>query len=149
MPLVTRKGVYPYENTDNWSRLEETRLPSKRSFYSTLTESGIEEEDYKHAKEVWDHFDCKTLVEYSDLYLKIDVLLLADVFENFRNVCMRAYNLDAAHYFTAPGHSFDAMLKFTGQKLELLSDYDMLLMFKNGIRGGLVQANKRYAKANK
>ncbi|XP_060873939.1 uncharacterized protein LOC132947697 [Metopolophium dirhodum] len=148
MPLVTRKGVYPYEYTDSWERLEETRLPRKREFYSTLTETGIKEEDFEHAKLVWDHFGCTTLGEYSDLYLKIDVLLLADVFENFRDVCMRAYNLDAAHYFTAPGLSFDAMLKFTGQKLQLLDDYDMLLMFENGIRGGLVQASKRYAKAN-
>lgn len=148
MPLVTQKGVYPYEYTDSWERLDEERLPSKRSFYSTLKETGIKEEDFEHAKLVWDHFGCTTLGEYSDLYLKIDVLLLADVFENFRDVCMRAYNLDAAHYFTAPGLSFDAMLKFTGQKLSLLTDYDMLLMFENGIRGGLVQASKRYAKAN-
>ena len=132
MPLVTRKGVYPYEYTDSWERLEETRLPSKRDFYSTLTETGIKEKEFDHAKEVWDYFGCTTLGKYSDLYLKIDVLLLADVFENFRDVCMRAYNLDAAHYFTAPGLSFDAMLKFTGQKLQLLHDYDMLLMFENG-----------------
>ncbi|KAL4153327.1 hypothetical protein QTP88_001160 [Uroleucon formosanum] len=148
MPLVTRKGVYPYEYTDSWERLDEERLPSERNFYSMLTETGIKEEDFEHAKEVWDHFTCTTLGEYSELYLKIDVLLLADVFENFRDVCMRAYNLDAAHYFTAPGLSFDAMLKFTGQKLQLLDDYDMLLMFENGLRGGLVQASKRYGKAN-
>ncbi|CAH1737406.1 unnamed protein product [Aphis gossypii] len=148
MPLVTRKGVYPYEYTDSWERLEDMSLPRKQDFYSTLTETGIKDNEFEHAKEVWDHFDCKTLGDYSDLYLKIDVLLLADVFENFRDVCMRAYNLDAAHYFTAPGLSFDAMLKFTGQKLQLLHDYDMLLMFENGIRGGLVQASKRYAKAN-
>ena len=132
MPLVTRKGVYPYEYTDSWSRLDETTLPSKRSFYSTLNESGIKEDEYMHAKEVWEHFGCRTLGEYSDLYLKIDVLLLADVFENFRDVCIKTYNLDAAYYFTAPGLSFDAMLKFTGKKLELLSDYDMLLMYENG-----------------
>ncbi|CAI6359127.1 unnamed protein product [Macrosiphum euphorbiae] len=148
MPLVTRKGVYPYEYTDSWERLEDTRLPSKRSFYSTLTETGIKESEFDHAKEVWSHFNCRTLGDYSDLYLKIDVLLLADVFENFRDLCMKTYNLDAAHYFTAPGLSFDAMLKFTGQKLQLLHDYDMLLMFENGIRGGLVQASKRYAMAN-
>ncbi|XP_050063297.1 uncharacterized protein LOC126552630 [Aphis gossypii] len=148
MPLVTRKGVYPYEYTDSWDKLDESCLPGEDDFYSTLTESGINEEDFKHAKAVWDNFKCKTLGEYSDLYLKIDVLLLADVFENFRDVCMSTYNLDAAHYYTAPGLSFDAMLKYTGQKLELLSDYDMLLMFENGIRGGLVQASMRYAKAN-
>ncbi|XP_060876104.1 uncharacterized protein LOC132949299 [Metopolophium dirhodum] len=148
MSLVTRKGVYPYEYTDSWERLEDRRLPRKRDFFSTLTETSIKESDFEHAKEVWDHFDCETLGDYSDLYLKIDVLLLADVFENFRDVCMRAYNLDHAHYYTAPGLSFDAMLKFTGQKLQLLHDYDMLLMFENGIRGGLVQASKRYGKAN-
>jgi len=132
MPLVTRKGVYPYEYTDSWSKLDDTRLPRKRDFYNTLTESGINEEEFEYAKAVWDHLDCKTLGEYSNLYLKIDVLLSVDVFENFRDVCMRAYNLDAAHYFTAPGLSFDVMLEFTRQKLELLSDYDMLLMYENG-----------------
>jgi len=132
MPLVTRKGVYPYEYTDSWDKLDESCLPGEDDFYSTLTESGINEGDFKHAKAVWDNFKCKTLGEYSDLYLKIDVLLLADVFENFRDVCMSTYNLDASHYYTAPGLSFDAMLKYTGQKLELLSDYDMLLMFENG-----------------
>jgi len=130
MQLVTRKGVYPYEYTDNWSRLEETRLPRKSDFYSTLTETGIKEKEFEHAKEVWDHFGRTTLGEYSDLYLKIDVLLLADVFENFRDLCMSTYNLDAAHYFITPGLSFDAMLKYTGQKLHLLHDYDMLLMYE-------------------
>ncbi|KAE9534114.1 hypothetical protein AGLY_008850 [Aphis glycines] len=148
MPLVTRKGVYPYEYTDSWAKLDVSCLPGEEEFYSTLTESGIKEEDFKHAKAVWNNFKCKTLGEYSDLYLKIHVLLLADVFENFRDVCMSTYNLDAAHYYTAPDLSFDAMLKYTGQKLELLSDYDMLLMFENGICGGLVQASMRYAKAN-
>ncbi|CAI6356064.1 unnamed protein product [Macrosiphum euphorbiae] len=115
MPLVTRKGVYPYEYIDSWDRLDEERLPSKRSFYSSLKEEHIDEEDFEHAKLVWNHFGCTTLGEYSDLYLKIDVLLLADVFENFRDLCMRTCNLDAVHYFTAPGLSFDAMLKLTGE----------------------------------
>jgi hypothetical protein len=81
---------------------------------------------------VWRHFGCKTIGEYSDLYLKIDVLLLTDIFENFHDVCMKAYNLDPAYYYTAPGFSFDCMLKYTSMKLKLLSDYDMLLMFENG-----------------
>ncbi|VVC45707.1 Ribonuclease H-like domain,DNA polymerase, palm domain [Cinara cedri] len=148
MKLVTRKGTYPYEYTDSWDKLNEDRLPMKRDFYSMLTESDITEEEYDHAKAVWDHFGCKTLGEYSDLYLKIDILLLADVFENFRDLCMKTYSLDAAHYYTAPGLSFHAMMKFTGKKLDLITDYDMLLMFENGIRGGLVQAGLRHAKAN-
>ncbi|KAE9536164.1 hypothetical protein AGLY_007387 [Aphis glycines] len=135
MPLVTRKGVYPYEYTDSWNKLDDRLLPR-----NTLTESEIKEEEFDHAKEVWDYFSCKTLGDYSNLYLKIDVLLFADVFENFRDVCMTTYNLDAAHYFTTSGLSFHTMLKYTGnKKLELLTDYDMLLMFENGIRGRLVQ----------
>jgi len=132
MPLVTRKGVYPYDYTDSWGKLMETRLPEKEDFYSTLTEEHIKEEDYNHAKEVWEHFGCKTLGEYSDLYLKIDILLLADVFENFRDLCLSTYQLDPAFYYTAPGFSFDCMLKYTSMKLELLSDYDMLLMIEKG-----------------
>jgi len=148
LPLVTRKGVYPYEYTDSWEKLEETSLPPKKEFYSTLIEENIIDEEYKHAKKVWEHFKCKTLGEYSDLYLKVDVLLLADVFENFRDMCISTYNLDPAYYYTLPGFSFDCMLKYTNIKLELLSDYDMHLFFENSIRGGLTQASMRYAKAN-
>jgi len=151
MPLVTRKGnflnfnidysniqnfyfigVYPYEYTDRWAKLEENALPPKDEFYSTLTESHIEDGEYEHAKKVWSHFKCETLGDYSDLYLKIDVLLLADVFENFRDICLTTYGLDPAFYYTAPGFSFDCMLKYTKMKLELLSDYDMLLMIEKG-----------------
>ncbi|XP_025196300.1 uncharacterized protein LOC112595357 [Melanaphis sacchari] len=148
LPLVTRKGVYPYDFTDDWAKLEQLTLPAIEDFYSTLTEEHIKDTEYQFAKDVWSHFNCKTLGEYSDLYLKIDVLLLADVFENFRDLCLNTYNLDPAYYFTAPGFSFDAMLKHTAIKLELLSDYEMLLMFENGIRGGLTQATMRYAKPN-
>ncbi|KAL4153040.1 hypothetical protein QTP88_000873 [Uroleucon formosanum] len=148
MDLVTRKGVYPYEYTDEWSKLDENALPNKAEFYSILTESAIKDEEYEHAMKVWDHFECKTIGEYSDLYLKIDVLLLADIFENFRDVCMKTYNIDPAYYYTAPGFSFDAILKYTAIKLELLSEYEMLLMFEDGIRGGHTQASMRYAKSN-
>jgi len=92
MLLVTRKGVFPYEYTDKWSRLEETTLPSKREFYSMLTEKHISDEDYIYAVEVWRHFNRTTLDDYSDLYFKVDVLLLADVMENFRDLCMSTYN---------------------------------------------------------
>lgn len=95
MPLVTRKRVYPYEYTDSWDKLEEKNVPSREDFYSTLGEIHISEEDYKH---VWVHFGCTTLGEYSNLYLKVDVLLLADVFESFRDICLSTYNLDPAFY---------------------------------------------------
>jgi hypothetical protein len=132
MILVTRKGVYPYEYTDAWNKLDENALSDKAEFYSILTESNLDDKEYEHATKVWRHFGCKTIGEYSDLYLKIDVLLLTDIFENFRDVRMKAYNLDPAYYYTTPGFSFDCMLKYTSMKLELLSDYDMLLMFENG-----------------
>ncbi|XP_060881669.1 uncharacterized protein LOC132953153 [Metopolophium dirhodum] len=148
LSLVTRKGVYPYDYTDDWDKLEETSLPAEKDFYSSLEESHIKHEDFEHANTVWNHFSCQTLGEYSDLYLKIDVLLLADVFENFRDLCLTTYHLDPSFYYTAPGFSFDCMLKYTGQQLELLHDYDMLLMIEKGIRGGLTQASMRYAKAN-
>ncbi|KAL4100902.1 hypothetical protein QTP88_020927 [Uroleucon formosanum] len=147
LPLVTRKGLFPYDFTDDWSKLEQTTLPIIEDFYSILTKEHIKDTEYQFAKDVWSHFNCRMLGEYSDLYLKIDVLLLADVFDNFRDLCLNTYNLDPAYYFTAPGFSFDAMLKYS-IKLELLSDYEMLLMFENGIRGGLTQASMRYAKSN-
>ncbi|XP_022161021.1 uncharacterized protein LOC111027106 [Myzus persicae] len=148
MALVTRKGVYPYEYTDGWDKLEEDALPEKKDFFSTLTETEIEDDEYDHALKVWGHFGCETLGQYSDLYLKIDVLLLTDIFENFRDLCMSTYGLDPAYYFTAPGMTFHCMLKKTNIKLELLTDYSMLLLFEKGIRGGLVQASMRYATAN-
>ena len=95
-----------------------------------------------------ENFNCKTIQDYHDLYLKSDVLLLADVFENFRKTCLKHYKLDPAHYFTSPGLAWDACLKETGQKLQLLHDYDMLMMFERGIRGGITHISKRYAEAN-
>lgn len=86
--------------------------------------------------------------EYADLYLKTDVLLLADVFEQFRSSCFNIYGLDPVHYFTLPGFSWDAMLKYTQVNIELLTDIDMLLFVERNIRGGICQCNKRYARAN-
>ena len=97
---------------------------------------------------MWKEFGCKTIRDYLELYNKFDALLLADVFENFRDVCMKHYELDPAWYYTAPGLAWDAALKCTNTKLELLSDPDMVLMFKSGIRGGVSTISKRYAEAN-
>ena len=148
LSLVKRKGVYPYEYMDSLERFKENKLPPKEAFYSRLMGEGISDEDYEHAEKVWKVFGMKTLQDYHDLYNVTDVLLLADVFENFRNVCMENYKLDPAHYFTAPGLAWDACLKITGVELELLSDIDMLLMIEKGIRGGVSMISNRHGKAN-
>ncbi|XP_073979962.1 uncharacterized protein [Rhodnius prolixus] len=148
MDLVVRKGVYPYDYTDSFEKLRETVLPPKEAFYSTLNECHISDEDYQHAQSVWEAFEIRTLGGYSELYLKVDVMLLCDIFENFRDVCIRAYSLDPAWYFTAPGLAWDAMLKCTGVQLDLLTDYDQLLMVERGIRGGICQCSLRYGKAD-
>ena len=140
--LLTRKGVYPYDYVFSLEKLSETCLPPKEEFYSKLNDEDISDEDYQHAINVWNTFGCKTLRDYHDLYLKSDVLLLVDVFENFRKTCLHHYKLDPAHYYTSPGLAWDACLKTTGQHLELLSDYDMLMMFERGIRGGITHISK-------
>lgn len=146
--LLIRKGVFPYEYIDCYEKLTESMLPPQKSFHSMLTQSNVTDDDYEHAQRVWKEFGIQTLAEYSDLYLKTDVLLLADVFESFRSTCHAAYSLDPAHYFGAPGLSFDAMLKRTKVSIELLTDVDMLMFAERGIRGGVSQINKRYVKAN-
>ncbi|CAH3140314.1 unnamed protein product [Porites evermanni] len=146
--LLTRKGVYPYDYVSSLEKLSEKNLPPKEEFYSYLNDEGISEDDYQHAINVWNTFNCESIRDYHDLYLKSDVLLLADVFENFRKTCLHHYNLDPAHYYTSPGLAWDACLKETGQELELLYDYDMLMMFEQGIRGGITHISKRYAEAN-
>ena len=146
--LLTRKGVYPYDYVSSLDKLSETQLPPKEKFYSKLNDEDISDEDYQHAIKMWNTFGCKTIKDYHDIYLKSDVLLLADVFENFRKNCIKHYNLDPTHYYTSPGLAWDACLKTTGQNLELLSDYDMLMMFERGIRGGITHISKRYSEAN-
>ncbi|XP_031634853.1 uncharacterized protein LOC116348124 [Contarinia nasturtii] len=148
MRLLQRKGVFCYDYLDSVEKLNETSLPPKEKFFNTLNNSGITDEEYAHAEKVWETFNIKTLGEYSDLYLKTDILLLADIFENFRDKCFSIYQLDPAHYFTAPGLSFDAMLKQTKVELDLITDVDMLLFIERGIRGGISQCSKRYARAN-
>ena len=146
--LLTRKGVYPYDYITSIEKLIETQLPPKEEFYSKLNDEHVTHDDYQHSLNVWNTFQCRTLRDYHDLYLKSDVLLLADVFENFRATCLHLYNLDPAHYYTSPGLAWDACLKETGQKLQLLHDYDMLMMFERGIRGGISHISKRYGQAN-
>ena len=146
--LLLRKGVYPYEYMDSWERFNETSLPDKESFYSELNKEDITDEDYAHAQKVWKVFKIKNLGEYHDLYVQSNTLLLADVFENFRDKCLDKYQLDPIHFLSAPGLAWQACLKKTGVELELLTDPDMLLTFEDGTRGGMCNAIHRYAKAN-
>ena len=148
LSLVMRKGVYPYEYMDSLERLKETQLPPREAFYSRLNDEGISDEDYAHARKVWKTFKMKTVQDYHDLYNETDVLLLTDVFENFRDICIKNYKLDPAHYYTAPGLAWDAALKITEVELELLSDIGMLLMVEEGIRGGVSMISNRYGKSN-
>ncbi|CAB3987960.1 Gastrula zinc finger [Paramuricea clavata] len=141
--LVRQKGIFPYEYLDDISKLDTEGLPSKDKFYSSLYESEVKEEDYQRALKVWDHFKMKTMRDYHDLYLETDVLLLADVFENFRKTCLENYKLDPAHYISAPSLSWDAFLKQLGEEIELVSDMDMFQFFEKGMRGSqsrLIQA---------
>ena len=133
---------------DSWDKFNENKLPDKDKFYSKLNMDGVRDKDYEHTYKVWKEFGIKNMGEYHDLYLLTDVILLANVFESFRDVCMNNYGLDPAHFCTAPGLAWKACLKKTGIRLELLQDIDMLLMFEHGIRGGITQAVHQYASAN-
>ena len=146
--MLLRKGVYPYEYIDIWGKFNEKVLPGKESFYSNLTLENISEIDYAHANNVFKKFNINNLGEYHDLYVRSDTLLLADIFENFRQSCLENYELDPAHFVSLPGLAWQACLKKTNAELELLTDYDMLLMVEEGIRGGICHAIQRYAHVN-
>ena len=101
--LLLKKGFYPYKYMDIWKRFDETSLPDKKVFYSELHLEDITEKDYAHAQKVFEEFNSKNLGDYHDLYVQSNILLLADVFENFRNKCIEIYKLDPAPFLLAPG----------------------------------------------
>ena len=148
LELMSQKGVYPYDYVDSFEKFNESQLPIKKDFYSILNNQHIMDEDYHHAQNVWETFNIKTMGDYHDLYLKSDIILLADVFENFRKTCLEYYKLDPCHYFTSPGLSWDAMLKMPDIKLELMTDIDMFQIIEKGMRGGISYIANRYGKAN-
>ena len=146
--LLLRKGVYPYEYMDSWERFNEKLFPDKEAFYSNLNMEDITEVDYRHAKRVLKNLSNINLGDYPHLYVQNDTISLADVFENFRNMCIKVYELDPAHFLSAPRLAWQACLKKTEVKLELLTDVDMLLMIEEEIRGGICHKMHRCAKAN-
>ena len=138
--MLLREGVYCYEYTDSWERFDETSLPDKEAFYSGLNMEDITDVDQRHAKRVFKNLNNKNLGDYHDLYVQSDTLLLADVLENSRNKCIEIYELDPAHFLSAPGLALQACLKKTEVKLELLSNVDMLLKVEKGIGVGICHA---------
>jgi hypothetical protein len=148
MTCMTAGFATAYEYMNEFNKLGETSLPPKSKFFSSLTNENISDADYKRAQDVWNTFNMKTMRDYHDLYLKTDVLLLADVMENFRKVCRTNYGLDPLWYYTAPGLAWDAVLKLTKVETELISDPDMYLLIERGIRGGISTIIKRHATAN-
>ena len=143
LSFVTRKGVMCYDYIDSWKKLSETKLPAQEKFFNTLTRQHLSDSEYTHAKYMFKSLNCRNLKDYLKEYLKIDVLLLSDVFESFRKKAINYYNLDPVKYLTAPSLSYQAMLKFTGVRLELLTDLEMYHFIESGIRGGITNVSKR------
>ena len=133
---------------NSFDKFEETELPSQESCYSSKTDTNISKQNYKHAQKVWRKSACKNIVDYHDLYVQLDTLLLADCFENFRNLCQKEYELDPCYFISTPDLAFEVFLKKTQVKLELLTDIDMILMIENEKRAGITQAIHKCSSAN-
>ena len=147
--LLSRKGIYPYEYMDSFARFKKLSIPPIEAFQSSLSGGkGISEKEHAHAKKVFEHFEMKTLQDYHNLYLLQDIFLLDDILTAFRQVCLKTYKLDPLHYYTAPGLTWDAGLKYTGVTLDLLTEKDKFLFVEDGIRGGISVISHRHAKAN-
>ena len=146
--LLLQKGVFPYEYMTSFETLHEQSLPPKECFYSGLTKKNITPDEYTFAKKVFSTFHCQNLLDYQNLYMTTDTLLLADVFENFRSLSHRLYGLDPSHFYSAPGLTWDAALKVTDIELELITDIDMALFIDECILGGYAAAHQQFAQAN-
>ena len=146
--LLLRKGIYPYESMRSWKNFDEPVPLDKKYYYSEFNDTNISDSDIEHVRKVCDAFNITNLGAYHDLYVSLDVALLADAFENFRDTTINIDKLDHAYYLSAPGLSWQSCLKKTGVTLELLTDKDMLLLFEKGIRGGMCNAVCKYIKGN-
>jgi len=146
--LIYAKGLFPYEWFSGLHRFHETSLPPKDCFYSHLKEEGISDDEYERAQKMWTKFNCQNFKQYHDLYLTLDTVLLADVYQNFRKTAHASYGLDPSRYLTLPSFSWDACLKLTDVKLELLTDPEAHLFFENNLRGGISTISARHSKSN-
>ena len=145
--LVKLKGCYHYEYMSDFEKFKE-KLPGKEKLYSSLADRKITDKKYEHVLNVWKKFEMKPTKDYHDLYLKCDVLLLADVFEKFRNNSLKSYGLRPSHYLSGPVLTWDTMFKMTKIELELIPDPDMYIFFEEGTRGGISYIFNRYIKTN-
>ena len=148
LELVKQKGVYPYEYMDSFKKFSGNKLPDRCKIFKSLKDLCISGKDYLKANNIWNEFKMNTTGDYHDLYLKTNVLFLADVFKKFINTCLDYYGLDCCHSFRSPGLSWDAMLKVAGIELELISDIEMHLFIEKEMRGGISYIAKKYSKAN-
>ena len=159
LELLKQKGAYPYEYMNSFEKFNEKKLPARKYFFSSTKEgkTGNDDEisdghvsvkDYLMCEKIWDKFDMKSMSDYHDHYLRKDVLLLANVFKKFINMCLKFYGLNPCHYFSSPGLSWNAMLKMTGVKLEKISDIDMCLFIEKALRRGISYIAKIYVRAN-
>ena len=147
LPLLTQKGHYPYAYMDSFTKFEETSLPPQDAFFNDLTQEPLTQEAYQHAPQVWEKMGCQDMGDDHDVYLTTDTLLLANVFENFRNICLATYDLHSALYYTAPGLAWHAALKLTNIKLDTLTDINRYLFIEQELRGGISMTTYRYAQA--
>ena len=141
---IKRKGVFPYSYFNSLSKLQESSLPPRSAFRNDLSGEECTEEDYRFAQTAWREFDCQTFGDYLMVYLKLDVLLLACVFERFQSKTLEQDGLDPVHFVSLPGLSFLSAFKMTGETIELLNDLEMYSFFERGIRGGMTFVNTHH-----
>jgi hypothetical protein len=146
--LLLRKAVFPYSYVTDMTVLEETELPPIEAFHDDLNDEPCPADEYRHAQRLWQVFELGSLGDLLELYVKLDVLLLDAVFKKYRAESLASYELDPLYYYTAPGLTFDAGLKYTKVELDLLTDQEMHLFFEDSIRGGISCITKRHARAN-
>lgn len=146
--LLFRKQIFPYSFLNSTEKLKYPGLPPQEAFFNVLTDQGISDDDYQHALKVFDVFKCKDFEDYLTLYVRLDTLLLTDIFETWRKMCFNNYGLEIVKYVSLPSYAFDVLLKMTGVELELISSIDIFNFINSSVRGGQCNATHRYGVAN-
>jgi len=146
--IVFSKGVYPYSYMSSRDKFAETQLPPIEAFHDDLKNEPLKQEHYTRAQQTWSRFGISNMQQYHDHYLLTDVVLLADVFEHFRQSVFAGHKLDCLHFITLPSLAWAMALQHTGVELELITDPDAYLMIENNMRGGIATISQRYASAN-